>query len=110
MAAIEAIDARAGPHLQITVPMAMYLATDILDAAAPLIRKQIADEIEAEDSPLCDCRIPDGSGPVSPRTGQPMPHHCDCAAVALSGVVRKDRTATRHHRECTCRRGGGVTG
>jgi hypothetical protein len=38
IAAIIAIDGRAGPHLQITAPLAMYVATDILDAVAPILR------------------------------------------------------------------------
>lgn len=40
VAAIKAIDARTGPCLQITVPMAMCLATDILDAVALLIAER----------------------------------------------------------------------
>jgi hypothetical protein len=37
-AAIDAISRRIGPDLQVTVPVVMYLATDILNAVAPLIR------------------------------------------------------------------------
>lgn len=54
IAAIEAIDRRAGPHLQVTVPLTMYLATDILDAVAPLIRA-------AERERLCALAA-DGAG------------------------------------------------
>jgi len=38
IAAVKAIDRRVGPRLQITVPVAMYLATDILNDVNPLIR------------------------------------------------------------------------
>jgi hypothetical protein len=47
VAAVEAIDRRTGPHLQITVPVAMYLATDILDAVAPLIRAAERERLRA---------------------------------------------------------------
>ncbi len=45
VAAIEVIDRRsASPYLHITVPMALYLATDILDAVAPIIRAAAGEE------------------------------------------------------------------
>lgn len=47
IAATRAIDRRAGPHLQITIPVTMYLATDILDAVAPLIRAAERERLRA---------------------------------------------------------------
>jgi hypothetical protein len=47
IAAIKAIDRRTGPHLQITIPVTMYLATDILDAVAPLIRAAERERLRA---------------------------------------------------------------
>jgi hypothetical protein len=47
IAAIKVIDGCAGPHLQITVPMAMHLATGILDVVAPLIRAAEREQITA---------------------------------------------------------------
>lgn len=47
---MEVIDRRsASPYLHITVPMALYLATDILDAVAPIIRAAAGEGIVTGD-------------------------------------------------------------
>ena len=48
VAAVGAIGRRTGPHLQITVPATMVLATDIQNAVTPLIRVAERDQIAAE--------------------------------------------------------------
>jgi hypothetical protein len=63
------------------------------------VRAEVADELEAAGSLLCDC---EGFGPAtcpSDRSKQ-MPHHCDCAAVAASRTIRRGLTHTRHAVEC----------
>lgn len=63
-------------------------------------RAMFADELEMRGSPLCDCA---GSGPhASPTTGAPVAHHCGCAAVRASAIVRRTESRTRHTRECGC--------
>jgi hypothetical protein len=56
VAAITAIDARTGPHLQITAPLAMYVATDILNATAPLIRAAERARTERAEARLAEVR------------------------------------------------------
>lgn len=75
----------------------------IAAAGAPrFTREEFADELEARGSLLCDCDDRDGSSPTNPRTGVRMDHHCDCAAVTASAVVRRGESVTRHGRECGC--------
>lgn len=65
-------------------------------------RGEFADELEARGSILCDCDRPGSNPPTSPRTGQRMDHHCECAAVKASATVRRGESVTRHGRECGC--------
>ncbi|MEU5880397.1 hypothetical protein [Spirillospora sp. NPDC047279] len=64
-------------------------------------RAALADELEMRGSPLCDCAGL-GPPPVSPVTGGAMAHHCACAAVRASALVRRAATRTRHSVECGC--------
>jgi hypothetical protein len=57
-----------------------------------------ADQMEAPESSLCDCSAQEGNTPVSPATGQPMAHHCECRAVQTSAFFREGRTL--HARAC----------
>lgn len=94
----------AGPYRREEMTEAFragYLAASA-PGFAPDVREQFADEMEAEGSPLCDCQGPDSNPPTSPKTGQRMPHHCECRAVLTSRVVRAGATWTRHTRECVC--------
>jgi hypothetical protein len=63
-------------------------------------REEFADELEARGSLLCDCDNPEGSPPT--RHGRRLDHHCDCAAVQASAIVRRGESVTRHGRECGC--------
>jgi hypothetical protein len=61
-------------------------------------QRKVAKEIEAKGSPLCDCDSSDGE-PTNIRTGEPMDHHCDCAAVrAVEAAFPGQRT--RHQDQC----------
>ncbi|MFI0353038.1 hypothetical protein [Actinomadura sp. 9N407] len=63
-------------------------------------RAMFADELEMRGSPLCDCG---GAGQaVGSTTGVPVAHHCGCAAVRASAIVRRAASVTRHARECGC--------
>lgn len=64
------------------------------------IRADVADELEAPRSPLCDCDAVDNP-PTSPETKEPMAHHCECRAVLASEVLRRGMTRTRHARACS---------
>lgn len=64
-------------------------------------REEFADELEAHGSVLCDCDMR-ANPPTNPHTGQRMEHHCDCAAVKASAVVRRGESVTRHGQECGC--------
>lgn len=60
----------------------------------------------ARDTGLCDCydpRDPENE-PTSPRTGEPMDHHCDCRAVETAAVLLGDGTKTQHAAACGCGR------
>lgn len=60
------------------------------------LRPEVADELEAADSPLCDCSQ---YGP--PTNGSKrLAHHCDCPAVSASATIRRGLTPTLHEREC----------
>lgn len=64
-------------------------------------RSQMADELEAAGSPLCDCEAYD-SPPTSPNDrSRHLAHHCDCAAVTASRIIRRGATPTRHDQECS---------
>lgn len=66
-------------------------------------REQFADEIEVRRSLLCDCEDPADSPPAKPSDcSQRMDHHCDCAAVRASAMIRRGESITRHGRECGC--------
>lgn len=56
-------------------------------------------KIEAAGSPLCDCE-PEESPPTSPKTGERMPHHCECRAVLTAAVLIGAYTATEHAQQC----------
>lgn len=72
-----------------------------LAAVLPLVERDLIARVEGKrDTGLCDCACDDE--PVSPRTGLPMEHHCDCRAVTTAGVLLGDRRKTRHVAECTC--------
>lgn len=64
-------------------------------------RWELADELEAAESPLCDCHREE-STPISPRDGSVMNHHCECRAVIASRIVRQGLTFTLHARACGC--------
>jgi hypothetical protein len=70
-------------------------ATQALDA----VRAEVADELEAAGSLLCDC---DGAGPATcpDDRSKRLAHHCDCAAVYASRTIRRGLTHTRHALEC----------
>lgn len=72
-----------------------------LAAVIPLVERDLIARVEGKrDTGLCDCARYDV--PISPRTGLPMEHHCDCPAVTTAGVLLGDRRKTRHVAECTC--------
>jgi hypothetical protein len=50
---------------------------------------------------LCTCADADDD-PISIKTGEPMDHHCDCAAVEAAAAVLGSASLTRHHAECVC--------
>ena len=64
-------------------------------------REYFADELEALDSPLCDC-LREESPPTNWVTQAVLVHHCDCRAVEASRVIRKGESRTLHERECRC--------
>lgn len=65
-------------------------------------RTAFCDELEAPGTPLCDCEPRSQENPAtSPRTGEPMDHHCECRAVLASQVLRKGRK-TLHGNACHC--------
>lgn len=66
---------------------------------SPEVRAAFADELEDPKSPLCDCD-PENNKPTSPLDRRRMAHHCDCAAVVASTVIRKGQTVTLHDRDC----------
>lgn len=78
--------------------------TDVRDALAAVLaidERDLIGRVEGKrDTGLCDCACDDE--PISPRTGKPMDHHCDCRAVTTAGVLLGDRRKTRHVAECTC--------
>ncbi|MEV8610272.1 hypothetical protein AB0383_20495 [Amycolatopsis sp. NPDC051373] len=68
-----------------------------------LIRVEVADEVEAAGSILCDCD-PDSNPPIGKRIGtrwETITHHCECRAVLVSAVVRRGLSTTLHERECS---------
>ena len=65
-----------------------------------VIRAEVADELEAPGSALCDCDAADNP-PISPATKEPMAHHCECRAVLASEVIRRGTTRTLHSRACS---------
>lgn len=76
------------------------LARAALEAAFPVLRERYAASLEAEGSPLCDCRHDGGSEPTSPRTGLPMAHHCECMTAKLAAMVLGPGVLTEHEKEC----------
>lgn len=72
-----------------------------LAAVLAIVERDLIARVEGKrDTGLCDCACDDE--PVSPRTGLPMEHHCDCRTVTTAGVLLGDRRKTRHVAECTC--------
>ena len=72
-----------------------------LAAVLAIVERDQAARVEGKrDEGLCDCGCDDE--PVSPRTGKPMDHHCDCRAVTTAGVLLGDRRKTKHVAECVC--------
>lgn len=71
-----------------------------LAAAFALLARRIEGK-RGED--LCDCDFADDD-PISPETGKPMDHHCDCTAVLTVAVVLGSASLTSHHAECVCGR------
>lgn len=86
-------------------PVLADLPVAPLKAARPkrYTRARFADELEVVGSPLCDCR-PDvpGREPSNFITKILLSHHCNCAAVLASRVVRRGEEPTLHERACTC--------
>lgn len=65
-------------------------------------REQFADELEAPGSLLCDCDSASDPATRPTNRSQRMDHHCDCAAVRASAMIRRGESITRHGRECGC--------
>lgn len=65
------------------------------------LRNTIANVEGANDTGICDCSGYD-SVPISPITGKPIDHHCDCTAVSVAAILLGDRRLTRHAKECSC--------
>lgn len=63
-------------------------------------REQFADELEA-GSQLCDCN-PDNPATSPMDRSVRMAHHCGCAAVAASAMIRRGESVTLHGAECGC--------
>lgn len=96
----------ARSHALVDRPDPMVLSEErltqmMLEAAAPAIREQFARNLEAKGSPWCDCRHEGGNEPTSPRTGELMAHHCECAAVKTAAAVLGPGKLTAHEQECS---------
>lgn len=64
------------------------------------MRAEVADELEAAGSLLCDCADADCPPTRPDDRSKRMPHHCECAAVNASRTIRRGLTPTRHSLEC----------
>lgn len=60
-----------------------------------------ADILEEPESRMCDCSVQEGNIPISPATGLPMTHHCECRAVLASETLRRGESRTLHARACS---------
>jgi hypothetical protein len=98
--AIYALAAQIGTEVnRLSTPISEMEAIGIAEKVDRGYREEFADDLEAADSPLCDCSR-ETSTPISPTDGAEMAHHCDCAAVTASRVLRLGETRTRHARAC----------
>jgi hypothetical protein len=57
---------------------------------------------------LCDCDGADDD-PISPITGEPMDHHCECRAVLTAATLLGSVARTQHAARCLCGRGARAT-
>jgi hypothetical protein len=64
------------------------------------VRQQLVQELEQPGSILCDCPPREEDTPVSPRTGEPMDHHCDCQAVRAAAILLGADSLTSHAKAC----------
>lgn len=67
------------------------------------VHSRLPDLVESPGSPLydlCDCGA-ELNTPISPATGLPMAHHCECRAVRVSEFLRQGKTRTLHARACS---------
>jgi hypothetical protein len=65
-------------------------------------REQFAAELEAAGSLLCDCDGFDVPPTTPANRDVRMAHHCDCAAVTASAMIRRGESVTLHGTECGC--------
>ena len=69
-------------------------------------------DIQAIEGPrgtgLCDCDSNDDD-PISPVTGDPMDHHCECRAVETAAAMLGSVARTQHAARCLCGRGARLT-
>lgn len=64
------------------------------------VRAEVADELEAAGSLLCDCDQYDHPPTRPSDRSKRMPHFCECPAVTASRIIRQGLTHTRHALEC----------
>jgi len=77
------------------------VAGETVAAVLALVERDLIARVEGKrDTGLCDCACDDE--PISPRTGLPMDHHCDCRAVTTAGLLLGSRRKTKHVAECSC--------
>lgn len=65
------------------------------------MRAEVADEIEAAGSPLCDCDTHENPPTSWQDRSVRLAHHCECPAVLASATIRRGQSMTLHERECS---------